>query len=963
MSLPKIIERTLYPPLTTFLQKIGFEATGEASTGDGTYSDLLIKIKNERFVVEVKIGKPSTTLSLKAMAQAGMYARKYGTTNFMVLIFSEEYKNKPITSDAVLEKLVLHEKATCLIFSDYWTESLRETPANIFLKLKHLIETDKHTIDFKTVVDQIKTFVLDLNSIIYQVRTDELVSEVVKKLDLFTAIGDVKDKEMAKKQIINLSSYLLFNQLLFYYVYQKRTTNKLPELNDIKNVKDVQTYFDAIRRIDYKAIYQVNILGHIPEKQDVVDVLNEVLGAIRLLRAEYITHDLAGRFFHDLIPFEVRKVLAAFYTHPSSADLLTGLTIDSWDETIIDISCGSGTLLVSSYQTKRRLYLELDPNHTDDLKRIHRQFLEQDITAIDIMPFASHITAINLAMQDIEQPTNLVRIASTDSLDLANSLKSKSFTMGKGLKISSFETTIQQTLTGDHILKKGGGSVSVQGGIGKDFYLKPNDIVIMNPPFSDRERMPKEMRDKINNNNVLNRVCGSQVNLWGLFMALSDLFLKGNGKVGAVIPINIARGEATQEIRSFILRKYTTKYIIKPLADDAFSEGASFKDILYIAQKKKPNSNDYTGIVSIKISIKSLNQEQVLDIVSQLKQCYASQKDTETNEFEIKFIKTQDLLKYETNLMPLIGFTSHKNKEILSSFLELVHKKAGTKIMKIPSEIVAEGFHASPSGLSELVFITRPIDSSRVERAFMVLKNEDKDSIEAQINDTPVVLNIPLSKLHHALRTLTGVKSFNVEGIDYILTQKPDQFNQVLQLSKWKGDFNWFEHGKNVEKKLSFVVVGRRFRPNSKNTHHFAFYSKDKILAPHTFKILKFPDAKNGLIQTLILNSSITMSNILSFREQTTGGFTDIMESELVSFDIFNLKNINTEQKVLLETLFSALKNKEFPSILEQYTSNNKERRLLDATILEILGIEKSKIDKILDELYVAIFEELQAKG
>ncbi len=528
MSLPKIIERTLYPPLTNYLQKTGFEATGEASVGDGTYSDLLIKIKNERFVVEVKIGKPSTTLSLKAMAQAGMYARKYGTTNFMVLIFSEDYKNKPITSDEMLERLVLHEKATCLIFSDYWTESLQETPANIFLKLKYLIETDKHTIDFKTVVEQIKTFVLDLNSIIYQVKTDELVSEVVKKLDLFTAIGDVKNKEMAKKQIINLSSYLLFNQLLFYYVYQKLTKNKLQELNDIKNIKDIQTYFDAIRRIDYKAIYQVDILRHIPNKKDVVDVLNDVLGAIRLLRAEYITHDLAGRFFHDLIPFEVRKILAAFYTHPSSADLLAGLTIDSWDETVIDISCGSGTLLVSSYQTKRRLYLE--SHHSENLKRIHRQFLEQDITAIDIMPFASHITAINLAMQDIEQPTNLVRIASTDSLDLANSLKSLAFTKGKGLKISSFESSIQQTLTGDHILNKSGGSVSVQGA-GKDFYLKPNDIVIMNPPFSDRERMPKEMRDKINNNEVLNKVCGSQVNLWGLFIALSDLFLKVNGKM------------------------------------------------------------------------------------------------------------------------------------------------------------------------------------------------------------------------------------------------------------------------------------------------------------------------------------------------------------------------------------------------------------------------------------------------
>jgi len=248
----------------------------------------------------------------------------------------------------------------------------------------------------------------------------------VDKLDLFSSIGEIKDKETAKRQVINLASYLLFNQLLFYHIYKRKTSpEKLPELEEIKNVKDIQKYFDKITDIDYKSIYRVNILAHIPDNETVVAILNEVIKAIKLLRAEHITRDLAGRFFHDLIPFEVRKVLAAFYTHPVAAEILANLTIDYYDETVIDPACGSGTLLVAAYRRKQELYQLLYGYR--DLKEMHKKFIENDLTGIDIMPFAAHITTINLTMQNIEQETNIVRICSKDSLELAKLLKTVDF--------------------------------------------------------------------------------------------------------------------------------------------------------------------------------------------------------------------------------------------------------------------------------------------------------------------------------------------------------------------------------------------------------------------------------------------------------------------------------------------------------------------------------------------------------
>jgi hypothetical protein len=614
MELPKLEERTLYPPIIKFLQSIGFEALGETRVITKE-PDIQFKCDSISFVVEVKIGKPE--IGLKAVAQASDYAKKLGTQNIVILIYPEKYRDQAVLGEEAVERIALNENIHVLLLTEYWTASLEGKPAKVFEDLKERILHKKIDVDFKTVVNLIESYVRDLNSVVYQIKTEEVVAEVVDKLDLFSSIGEIKDKETAKKQVMNLASYLLFNQLLFYHIYKRKAqSSKLAELEEIGKVKDVQKYFDLITNIDYQSIYRVNILGHIPEKQVVLDTLNEVIKAIKLLRAEHVTHDLAGQFFHDLIPFEVRKVLAAFYTNPNAAEILAGLTIDSWNETVIDPACGSGTLLVSAYRRKQELYEKL--HGYKDARKMHKKFIEEDLTGIDIMPFAAHISTINLATQNIEQTTNTVRIATLDSLEMADLLKSTEFKR-KGIRISPYTTSIQLTLNEIYgqpkkINKKG--AVSPEGK-GSEFYIKPVDVVIMNPPFSDREKMPPEMRDKINENS-LGDVCGSQVNLWGYFLALADSLLKPEGRIGVVIPVNIARGKATEKIRNFLLENYRIRYIVKATKDTAFSEGSQFRDVLLIAEKRKPNNNDLVGIVFLKKSIKEMSLEHAEDIIKKI---------------------------------------------------------------------------------------------------------------------------------------------------------------------------------------------------------------------------------------------------------------------------------------------------------------------------------------------------------
>jgi hypothetical protein len=958
----RIRESTLYPPIVKYLQSIGFSAIGESGVGKGA-SDHFFTLKEQnlnaqKYLIEVKLEEQSNTSKIDAVTQVLKYARELGTHNVIVLEFPYKLKNKLIIDSDWLEKTVSSCKVKCFLNTEHWIKAdVEDTFPNIFSELKKKIVSNDVHIDRDTIIKQIKIAISDLNEINSYLKKEELVPEVVEKLDLFTSIGDIKDKKVAATQITHLSSYLLFNQLLFYRIYrQKVLSSKLPKLDKISKVQDIQQYFDAITKIGFKSIYKVNILGHIPDNPKVIEILNNAMNSITAIRADLVTDDLAGRFFHLLIPSEIRKILAAFYTHPNSADLLAGLTIDdeNYNCTITDPACGSGTLLVASYNRKMNIYTKKG----GDKRTIHKQFLEKDIGGSDIMPFASHLTTINLAMQEIEQKTNVVRIASMDSLDLTNRLKTKQFLSGKGIPITGFEKTAQTTLTGETIDVKTGGAVSMEGR-GTTFFVKPTDAIIMNPPFSRREKMPPEMRNKLNENQTLADMVGGRVYLWGHFIGLSFLLLKKQGVMGAVIPISVARGGATQKVRDFLLNNFTTKFIIVPSKDFAFSENSALKDILYIAEKRKPEQNDHTGIVTLKKSLKEMDEPKVKKLLEELQSCFTTKKDKDTEVFEINFIQTKSLLDYSKNLMPLIGFKSQNNGILMDKVLKSIEITGKKKLKKISSDIMKEGLHMSPGGLSQIVFITNPIHPSRVKKAFLVRKEKRKSSIIATIQKSDKDFEIPLKHTVPAVRTLTGIKSFDVSNVDYIIIQKPKKFDEVFRMSKWKGEFPWFDHNKKTQKMRSYVAVPNRFRPDSPNTHNLAFFSSKKIVPTHAFKVLNVKNSQEGMFQTLLLNSSITWCSVLTHRSQSTGGFTHIMEADWLFYNIFDIEKLTDKEKVKLEKLFKKLQSVQFPSLKDQFENNNKHRRLLDSTLLEILGFEKGKIDLQLDKLYKAISSEL----
>lgn len=146
----RIIERTFYPPIVEYLNKIGFDCIGESKVGTGA-SDVVFRLNEQKFVVETKLGKETTTLSTKAVAQAFRYANKLGTSDVIILIYPDSLRNQPIPDSKWLTDITLHKKIKCHIFTEYWNETIEETPAKVFDELKNKISTKTRKVDLNHV--------------------------------------------------------------------------------------------------------------------------------------------------------------------------------------------------------------------------------------------------------------------------------------------------------------------------------------------------------------------------------------------------------------------------------------------------------------------------------------------------------------------------------------------------------------------------------------------------------------------------------------------------------------------------------------------------------------------------------------------------------------------------------------------------------------------------------------------
>jgi len=273
------------------------------------------------------------------------------------------------------------------------------------------VEWDPHSDAFISRLDSFHSLLEDE----FREGLDEKLNEeefVSKYEDWIASQGWMEDYEEDPEDVHSVytaqAAYLFMNKLVFLKL--------LEDADAYQSVPDVhlgqlsspeargETFDKLMAEVDFEAIYeQEEIFDSIPltdKAQNEVENLTEELESYDL--EDQFDYDVIGQIYKEVIPAEERHDLGQYYTPPRVVDLITWLTIDEEDDDVMDPACGSGGFLVGAYDRLSELGAD---SHEDTLEQIH---------GVDINRFPAHLSAINLAVQDLSTETHNTNVEVAD---------------------------------------------------------------------------------------------------------------------------------------------------------------------------------------------------------------------------------------------------------------------------------------------------------------------------------------------------------------------------------------------------------------------------------------------------------------------------------------------------------------------------------------------------------------------
>lgn len=923
----EVAERTLSPEVSKLLQSfLGCQIASEGILAERKQFDFFLILDGSRIVVELKIGVEKLN---SAIVQAEEYKEQLKADGIIAIAYPVTARQTVTKPEDVGEiALRLHPSVTILtpFLKHYYPQiSLAELAKNLKDSLAKPITAPSVDLVVEALRQSVQGISLEIR------RTAGMESPIIRQtvgsLELFKILsqedGESGKEEAIKGVVADLASYILVNQILLYHILNKALGLKR-RMEPIEAPVMLNSYFKVINDIDYKAVYCTDVASNI--SPSAVTEINTVIMAIRALQPENLRHDLLGRIFHEFLPFETRKRLGTFYTRPQAADILAGLAIDRPEERVLDPACGSGTLLVSAY--RRKMFAGKG--------RSHKKLVEEEITGVDIMPFAAHLAALNLTMQSPLEPTDKTRIGTGNSLNLT-----------PGEEVGSVAKWLQ--VFGGDIM-----GVNVEQPLtkGEVFKLQPVEVVIMNPPFTRKERLTPGMKS------IRWASLGDQ-NYWAYFIPLADSLLKKNGKIAAVLPRDFFRGEYSRTVREYLFKDgtYTLKYVVKTTKDWAFSENALFRDFLIVAQKG--NTQTKCAFVYLKKKLSEIGAREASGIPIAVKQLNEG-KQYEDDEIFVTWREQSDIIANWRDLGHLVAFNTldgEKLGEFYRFFLANPKRKlVPLKGLTQPTVNIIRGFEHGSENLQSLLFIVRALNTKRLTRSVFVLKKEDKEFVKV-ISKNGRTFEVPRLILKPGFRTSAYVSQLDVgKCSDYLITKPFEEFNQIAStFGVTHLDFDAVSA--KSQRRFTHLVLNRRFDLTAPGTKALAFYADEKVL-PVGLHWALISDSESSKALCIWFNSIFYLLELLLQHTETRGSYMLITEEQVKELHVPKISK--TSIRYLLSA-FEQVRHVEFPPLIEQFDDPPEARKIIDRAVLKTIGYSAQEIEEILPELYQAMATELRS--
>jgi hypothetical protein len=750
-----------------------------------------------------------------------------------------------------------------------------------------------------------------------------------------------------------VSAYLMINQLVFYRFLAPRGYVALrPEA--IKSPADLRQYFNQVLKDDYRAVFHFDVTSDLPQSSALH--IQNIIRFIDDIQPEGFTRDLLGSIFHDLIPQEIRKPVAAFYTNPYAARLLAKLAIDLTGDRVADFACGSGTLLMAAYDRKAELL-----GHAMD-ETAHQRFIEHDLTGVDIMAFAAHLAVVQLALRNPGLYTDKVRIAINDSVGFEST----------GLKPQTKIRPLQEIRARGQLTLKDfqdgappvrrrtvrRGAVSSDGA-GEGFRLGYMDVVLMNPPFTRKQKISDKHRAILTGafrDDYAEYASGEQ-NITGYFVLLADRFLKPGGRIAMVLPQTILQQSSSAGVRQLLVEKYDLEYIVQSGGRLAFSESAAFREILLVARKReqtgphRPCLIVRLGVVPTEGNMDTLGvllrETHAQGSAGKASRELAKSFDTDLSAVpQARFNETANWL----HLIPEAG---------LESF-DLSGIEALAPLERVVTRVV-QGFR-----FNAMEEQTRPKNTllshpraARVRMEWEIVR-EDAASVTARSRANGVEVEVPRGALQPSTRSPAAMSTIEItQNWDYIV------------VSRFPGDTGfWDEPDPNVilqarvphleTRKAHLIVPGRNnVNLGSENTHLLAFVATKPIATPWTFWSIQTRSLEDAKFLSLWMNSTLHLAQLLLNRVEVGGTWGGWPKEILDTLLVLDPSKLSDESRTDLNKVYREWATKPFPSLIEQLQTQFSGRMAIDEAVIRAIRHGSRRWD--LPGLYATLASKLGA--
>ncbi len=967
MGVPKPTEMTIRNFLLKELEKRGVKVATEISytTPIGRLMPDMLLRNGAQYVVETKLGAEAKLLD--AMVRLYDYSKYTEAKGAFAVLFPKELR-QPWNIE-ILEKIARDSKleyVATAIFKDLrpsqrFAGNLSQMADWIAGQVLRPLVVEADTgFAIKVLTEAVES----ITASVKRLRGEEL-EDIFGGKTVFENILQYEEGRYPLEEMRHAATYLLVNQIIFYHVLSRMDTSfEAIDEDKIGKPSDLLSYFEPVLKRDYSSVFGFDVASRLPDSA--TEIVKRVIMAVKALGPEKIRHDVLGKVFHELIPFNIRKAVAAFYTNNEAAEILAQLAIDKPDAKVMDLAVGSGTLLVAAYRRKRELLQKA--KGTFELPEDHKKFLEQDLTGVDIMPFAAHLAAAHLSLQALLSETEKVRVAVWDSTELKPGMKVPA--ISSELKAAYRKPTLDMFKEGavspkEAYIKKG--AITLEGMGGEEIPLEKADLVIMNPPFTRAERLPKTYKAQLKSRlKEYKDLVYGRVGLHIFFIFLADRFVKKNGKIAFVLPATVLRIVSMKGVRKLWVNNYHIKYIITTEERAAFSEAAQFREVLLVAEKLKDHKQKGTipddlecRVIVLKQIPKNLsNARKIVNLIQTTK---SEIDEIHEDKYMTLFTITQgELKKRVNNLFTLISVSDPK----LGKLWQRTIREAKAKLVKCDdyfneNSIEAyEDVYIPPFNSTFIIQKSRAIKKHDV----WIIKEEKSKDIVSEHRFLLKTINVPYSAMERGFRRPSGCSIVDIsDALDYIVVDRFLSAEQIFpnnsQAKKALRDIVRWK--KIVNLKKGNMLISRRFDLSAKGTKLLAFYSKTPIFGVDMWSVKGFSD-NEAKIFTLWFSSTLNLLQMVIYRTETRGAWMKLHKYQIRDSMMPNLKVLTSQERKRLLNLFGKLKKQEFPSILEQLKGKFPPRVEIDRAVFRVLGFGDDEIDHILDHLYPALANEIE---